>query len=157
MLSTWALMVDSLSPDCLSACSKPSRIGWFASCIAWTRCSYVWTSSAPLMEPLSFSFPLFLSQVSSGCQDRLAILVFKRFLGGRVGFGVAWPQHALAIVQPLEILPAPLWMHLAPRLALDPAGDFGAGPRATIGWRLLEGLVESGLLLWREEERAARI
>src|SRR5437660_11851968 len=74
MLSTWALIVCSLSPDCLSACSKPSRIGWFASCMVWTRCSYVWASSASLMEPLSFSFPLFLSQVSSRCQDRLAIL-----------------------------------------------------------------------------------
>src|SRR6266567_7289720 len=74
MLSTWALIVCSLSPDCLSACSKPSRIGWFASCIVWTRCSYVSASSASLMEPLSFSFPLFLSQVSSRCQDRLAIL-----------------------------------------------------------------------------------
>jgi hypothetical protein len=29
------------------------------------------------MEPLSFSFPLFLSQVSSRCQDRLAILEKK--------------------------------------------------------------------------------
>src|SRR5436309_16057168 len=74
MLSTWALIVCSLSPDCLSACSKPSRIGWFASCLVWTRCSYVSASSASLMEPLSFSFPLFLSQVSSRCQDRLAIL-----------------------------------------------------------------------------------
>src|SRR5712691_11521578 len=77
MLSTWALIVCSLSTDCLSACSKPSRIGWFASCMVWTRCSYVSASSASLMEPLSFSFPLFLSQVSSRCQDRLAIIEKK--------------------------------------------------------------------------------
>jgi len=81
----------------------------------------------------------------------------KRFLGGRIGFGVAWPQHALAIVQTLEILPASLRMHLAPRVALDPTGDFGAGPQPTICWRLLESLLELCLLLWREEAGAPRI
>jgi hypothetical protein len=48
-------------------------------------------------------------------------------------------------------------MHLASRVALDPAGDFGASPQATIGWRLIEGLLELRLLLLREDERAARI
>ncbi len=48
-------------------------------------------------------------------------------------------------------------MHFASRVALDPAGDFGAGPQAAIGWRLIEGLLELGLLLWREHERTARI
>jgi hypothetical protein len=70
---------------------------------------------------------------------------------------VTWPQHPLAIVQSLEILPTPLRMHLAPRVALDPAGDFGASPQATICWRLLERLVELGVLLWREEACTARI
>ena len=70
---------------------------------------------------------------------------------------MAWPQHPLGGVEPLEILPAPLRRHLAPRLALDPAGDFGAGPQATICWRPLEGLLKLCLLLWREDERAARI
>ncbi len=87
----------------------------------------------------------------------IAPTVFKRFLGGGIGFGVAWPQHPLGVVEPLEILPTSLGVNLAPRLALDPAGYFGACPQATIGWRLIEGLVELGLLLWREDERAARI
>ena len=73
------------------------------------------------------------------------------------GSALAWPQHALALVQTLEILPAALRMHLAPRVALDPAGDFGASPQPTICWRLLESLLELGLLLWREHKRAARI
>ncbi len=70
---------------------------------------------------------------------------------------MAWPQHALAIVQTLEILPAALRMHLASRVALDPAGDFGASPQPTIGWRLLESLLELRLLLWREEAGAPKI
>ena len=70
---------------------------------------------------------------------------------------MAWPQHPLGVVEPLEILPAALRMHLASRLALNPAGDFGAGPQAPICWRLIEGLVKLGLLLLREDERAARI
>src|SRR5258706_16466661 len=77
MLSTWALIVCSLSPDCLSACSKPSRSGWFASCMVWTRCSYVSASSASLMEPLSFRSAVLLPTVSSGCQDGFAILEKK--------------------------------------------------------------------------------
>ena len=87
----------------------------------------------------------------------IAPTVFKGFLGDRIGFGVAWPQHPLAIVQTLEILPTSLGVHLAPCLALDPTGDFGARPQPTIGWRLLESLLELGLLLWRKQEPAARI
>src|SRR5258708_36277597 len=48
-------------------------------------------------------------------------------------------------------------MLLVLRVALDPAGDFGAGPQAPIGGRLLERLIELRLLLWREEAGAARI
>jgi hypothetical protein len=48
-------------------------------------------------------------------------------------------------------------MHLAPRVALDPTGDFGAGPQPTIGWWLLESLLELCLLLWREEAGAPSI
>src|SRR5439155_19610176 len=87
----------------------------------------------------------------------IALTVFKRFLGGSIGFGVAWPQHPLGVVESLEILPPSLGVHLAPRVTLDPAGDFGARPQPTIGWRLLESLLELGLLLWREDEPAARI
>src|SRR6266704_1256273 len=78
MLSTWALIVCSLSPACLSDFSKPSRIGWFASCIAWTRCSYVSAWSASVMQPLSCRSAVFLSQYPPCCQDRLAILEKKR-------------------------------------------------------------------------------
>src|SRR2546421_2279702 len=67
-------MVCSLSPACFSQCSKPSRIGWFASCIAWTRCSYVWASLASVMEPLSLRSAVLLPPVSPSRQDRLAIL-----------------------------------------------------------------------------------
>ena len=70
---------------------------------------------------------------------------------------MTWPQHSLGVVEPLEILPTPLGMGLVPRLALDPAGDFGTGPQAAISWRLIESLLELGLLLWREHKRAARI
>src|SRR6266699_1042988 len=80
MLSTCALMVDSLSPDCLSQVSKPSRIGWFAPCITWTHCSYDSASSASVMQPLSFRSAILLSLVSPSRQDRLAILVFLTLL-----------------------------------------------------------------------------
>src|SRR6266699_758867 len=80
MLSTCALMVDSLSPDCLSQVSKPSRIGWFAPCITWTHCSYDSASSASVMQPLSFRSAILLSLVSPSRQDRLAILEKKRCL-----------------------------------------------------------------------------
>src|SRR5437667_6829676 len=76
MLSTWALIVGSLSPACLSAFSKPSRIGWFAPCLAWTCCSYVSAGSASVMQPLSCRSAMLLPPVSSGCQDEFAILVF---------------------------------------------------------------------------------
>src|SRR6266700_4750637 len=76
MLTTCALMVCSLSPDCLSQVSKPSRIGWFACLIACTRCSYVWAWSASVMQPLSFRSAVLLPLVSSFRQDRLAILGF---------------------------------------------------------------------------------
>src|SRR5712692_9015386 len=76
MLSTWALIVCSLSPACFSQCSKPSRIGWFAPCIAWTRCSYVSAWSASVMQPLSCRSDVLLPPVSSGCQDEFAILGF---------------------------------------------------------------------------------
>src|SRR5260370_2291141 len=74
MLSTWALIVCSLSPACFSQYSKPSRIGWFAPCIAWTRCSYVSAWSASVMQPLSCRSDVLLPPVSSGCQDEFAIL-----------------------------------------------------------------------------------
>src|SRR5437667_9121128 len=74
MLSTWALIVGSLSPACLSAFSKPSRIGWFAPCIAWTCCLYVSAGSASVMQPLSCRSAMLLPPVSSGCQDEFAIL-----------------------------------------------------------------------------------
>src|SRR5437763_4827990 len=74
MLSTCSLMVGSLSPDCLSQVSNPSRIGWFASSIAWTRCSYVSAWSASVMEPLPFRSAVLLPSVSPFRQDRLAIL-----------------------------------------------------------------------------------
>src|SRR6266567_7934784 len=80
MLSTWALIVCSLSPACFSACSKPSRSGWFAPCIACTRCSSVSAWSASVMQPLSCRSDVLLPPVSSGCQDEFAILVFLTLL-----------------------------------------------------------------------------
>src|SRR5438132_10850842 len=77
MLSTWALIVCSLSPACFSACSKPSRSGWFAPCIACTRCSSVSAWSASVMQPLSCRSDVLLPPVSSGCQDEFAILEKK--------------------------------------------------------------------------------
>src|SRR5260370_16788092 len=77
MLSRWALIVSSLSPACFSQYSKPSRIGWFAPCIAWTRCSYVSAWSASVMQPLSCRSDVLLPPVSSGCQDEFAILEKK--------------------------------------------------------------------------------
>src|SRR5258708_21625110 len=45
-------------------------------------------------------------------------------------------------------------MYLAPRLALDPVGDFGASPQTAISRRLIESLLKLRL---REDERPARI
>jgi hypothetical protein len=46
---------------------------------------------------------------------------------------------------------------IAPPFGSRSSGRRGASPEATIGWRLIEGLLELRLLLWREKERAARI
>jgi len=48
-------------------------------------------------------------------------------------------------------------MHLAPRVALNPTGNYRASPRPTIGWKFLQSLVKLGLLLVREEAYAPRI
>jgi hypothetical protein len=52
------------------------------SCIAWTRCSYVWAGSASVMQPLSSRSAVLLPLVSPSCQDEFAIL--KKGLNGKL-------------------------------------------------------------------------
>src|SRR5262249_5455187 len=55
MLSTWSWIVCSFHPARLSQRSKPSRIGWLASWIAWARCSYVSAESAVIARLSSYA------------------------------------------------------------------------------------------------------
>ncbi len=83
--------------------------------------------------------------------------IFTGFLGHRISFGVAWTQHALAVVQPSERLPSSLGMHFASSALLDPVGDFGATPQPAISWWLLAHPLELCLLLSGQDEAAFRI
>jgi hypothetical protein len=66
-------------------------------------------------------------------------------------------QHARTVDQVPEVFPAMLGLDFALPISLDSAGHPGSCPQSAIGRLSIEGLFQSGLLFWRQDERPARI
>src|SRR5688500_9464177 len=65
--------------------------------------------------------------------------------------------HLRAVAELLQVIPAPLRPDLAAEAGGHPRRHLGAGPQATIGRRLGQGILQRRLVLLAEERPGARV